>query len=123
VEERLEVVLSGADESAVAERGLEFLEELEHLLPRAVHGLCGRMVRCRVDCGGVRAAHDESLRQLARREAERAVASGEAVLLDPLSSAERRVVHLELLEHPGVTTESLGTGARKRVQISPVPGR
>jgi len=119
LEDRLEVVLSGTDEHRVAARGIAFLEELEHLLPRAIHGLSGRMVRCRVDCGGLREAHDEVLRELARREADRAVASGEPVLLEPLSSAERRVVHLELLARGGVTTESLGTGARKRVRISP----
>jgi spoIIIJ-associated protein len=120
LEDRLEVALSGTDEPRVAARGIAFLEELEHLLPRAIHGLSGRMVRCRVDCGGLREAHDEVLRELARREADRAVASGEPVLLEPLSSAERRVVHLELLARGGVTTESLGTGARKRVRISPV---
>lgn len=120
LEDRLEVLLSGADEPRVSARGIAFLEELEHLLPRAIHGLSGRMVRCRVDCGGLRAAHDDVLRELARREADRAVASGEPVLLEPLSSAERRVVHLELLARGGVATESLGTGARKRVRISPV---
>lgn len=120
VEDRLEIRLSGADEGAVAARGLLFLEELEHLLPRAVHGLSGRMVRCRFDCGGLRQAHDETLRELARREAERAVANGEPVLLEPLSSAERRVVHLELLDRPDVSTESLGTGPRKRIRIAPV---
>ena len=118
-DDRLELVLSGTDEARVAARGIPFLEDLEHLLPRAIHGLSGRMVRCRLDCGGLREAHEAGLRELARREAERAIASGEPILLEPLSSAERRVVHLELLARGGVTTESLGAGARKRIRISP----
>lgn len=120
-EDRLEVTLTGADEDVAAGRGIAFLEELEHLLPRAVHGLCGRMVRCRVDCGGQRAAHDDELRERALQVAARVRESGEAVLLEPLSAAERRVVHIALREVPGVTTESVGGGARKRVQIAPTP--
>jgi len=119
-EGRLEILLAGAEESKVVARGVAFLEELEHLLPRAIHGLSGRMVRCRIDCGGLREGHDRELRELAEREAERAIASGEPVLLEPLSSAERRVVHLALHERTDVSTESLGSGARKRIRIAPV---
>lgn len=119
-EDRLEILLTGLDEEKVVARGIALLEELEHLLPRAIHGLSGRMVRCRVDCGGLREAHDRELRELAEREAERALASGEPVLLEPLSSAERRVVHLALRDRTDVSTESLGSGARKRIRIAPV---
>lgn len=123
VDDRLEVTLTGADEGETTARGTAFLEDLEHLLPRAIHGLCGRMVRCRVDCGGQRAAHDAELCELALREAEQVAATGQAALLEPLSAAERRVVHLALRDRPDVSTESVGTGARKRVRISPVsPG-
>jgi len=45
--------------------------------------------------------------------------SGEAVLLEPLSAADRRIVHLALVDDPRVTTESQGMGAEKRIQISP----
>lgn len=121
-EDRLEVTLTGPDEGAASALGIPFLEELEHLLPRAIHGLCGRMVRCRIECGGLRAAHDGELRELAQRTAERVRESGEPVLLDPLSAAERRVVHMALRDVPGVTTESVGTGTRKRVQIAPSTG-
>ena len=119
-EDRLEILLTGADEARVVTRGIALLEDLEHLLPRAIHGLSGRMVRCRVDCGGLREGHDRELRELAEREAQRAVASGEPVLLEPLSSAERRVVHLALRDRTDVSTESLGSGARKRIRIAPV---
>ncbi len=84
-------------------------------------GSAGRMVRCRLDCGGLRAAHDASCASWRCARPSGWSASGQPVLLEPLSSAERRVVHLELLrDRPGVSTESLGTGARKRIRISPV---
>ena len=99
--------------------GEEFLDDIEHLAPRAIRGLTGRMVRCRVEGAGLRSAREDELRSLAERAAEEAVASGEAVLLEPLSAAERRIVHLALVDDPRVTTESEGLPPEKRIRISP----
>jgi spoIIIJ-associated protein len=117
--DRLLLSLSGPDEELLRELGEEFLDDLEHLAPRAIRGLAGRMVRCKVEGAGLRGAHEEELRKLAERVADEVVASGEAALLDPLPAADRRIVHLALVEDPRVTTESLGSGAEKRVRISP----
>jgi predicted RNA-binding protein Jag len=118
VGERLEIELEGADEGRLRELGLEFLEDLEHLLPRAAHGLCGKLVRARVEGAGLRAAREEELRALARATAERVVSSGREHLLGPLEPAERRIVHLELKERGDVATESVGSGFLKRVRVS-----
>jgi hypothetical protein len=115
--DRVEVALVGPDEGRLLAAGPEALEDLEHLLPRAVHGLCGRMVRARVDCGGRRAARERELRALARRAAAAVLEAGEEQLLEPLPPADRRIVHLELAALDGVASESLGDGVRKRVRI------
>ena len=117
--DRLVISLGGKDEALLADLGEEFLDDLEQLAPRAIRGLTGRMVRCRVEGGGLRSAREEELRGLAERTAEQVVASGEPVLLEPLSSADRRIVHLTLVDDPRVVTESEGFGAEKRVRISP----
>ncbi len=117
--DRLVISLSGKDEALLRDLGEEFLDDLEHLAPRAIRGLTGRMVRCRVEGAGLRSAREDELRGLAERAAEQVVASGEAVLLEPLSAADRRIVHLALVDDPRVTTESEGMGAEKRIQISP----
>lgn len=116
--DRFEIELSGISEARLAALGLDFLAELEHLLPRAIHRLSGRRVRCRLEAGGIRAAREENLRARAREAAARVLATGESELLEPLNPAERRVVHLALLEGGGVATESLGSGFLKRVRIS-----
>lgn len=115
--ERLELRLGGSDESELARRGLELLDELEHLLPRAIHGLCGRMVRVRIEGAGLRAARERELVDLAEAAAARVLAGGPAELLEALSPAERRIVHLTLVDRAGVATESLGDGHRKRLRI------
>jgi len=118
-EGRVEVELEGPDVGRVRERGLPLLEELELLAPRAAHGLSGKMVRCRIDCGGLRGDREATLRELARREAEEVGRSGEARFTEPLSPADRRIIHLELAESTEVETESVGTGFEKRVRIAP----
>ncbi|MEO8196838.1 MAG: R3H domain-containing nucleic acid-binding protein [Thermoanaerobaculia bacterium] len=117
--DRLLISLGGPDEALLRDLGGEFLDDLEHLVPRAIRGLAGRMVRCKVEGAGLRSAREDELRRLAERGAAEVVASGEAVLLDPLSAADRRIVHLALVDDPRVTTESQGLGPEKRIRIAP----
>lgn len=44
-----------------------------------------------------------------------------AVPLRPMSSFERRIVHLLLAEYPDITTESIGEEPGRRVVIKPCP--
>src|SRR5512133_950710 len=57
-----------------------------------------------VDAAGYRARRQSSLDSLATRSAEQAVSSGQPVQLEPMTAVERKVVHVCLQDHPGVTT-------------------
>jgi spoIIIJ-associated protein len=72
-----------------------------------------------VDAAGYRARRQTSLDALAKRGAEQAVASGRSVDLDPMTAVERKVVHVCLQDHPGVTTRSEGTEPNRFVVIDP----
>ena len=72
-----------------------------------------------VDAAGYRARRDATLEGLAVRNAERAISSGQAVELDPMTAVERKTVHLRLKEFPGVTTRSEGTEPNRYVVIDP----
>jgi spoIIIJ-associated protein len=61
-----------------------------------------------VDAAGYRERRRETLEALAMRSAQRAVSTGEPVELEPMSSIERRIVHLRLQDEPGVGTRSEG---------------
>jgi spoIIIJ-associated protein len=115
--DRLEVRLAGSDEPELARRGVVLLDDLEHLLPRAIHGLCGRMVRVRVEGAGLRAARERELVDLAEEAAARVLAGESDELLEALAPAERRIVHLTLADRRGIATESVGDGFRKRLRI------
>jgi spoIIIJ-associated protein len=72
-----------------------------------------------VDAAGYRARRQASLDALALRSAERVVATGEPVELEPMTAVERKVVHLCLKDFPGVSTRSEGTEPNRFVVIEP----
>ena len=116
--ERLEILLSGADEERLRTLGVIFLDHLAQLVPRLVKALSGKQVLARVDGAGLRTSREGELQDLAREAAARVLATGEPVFLDPLPAGERRIVHMTLADEPRLTTESLGQGIEKRLRIA-----
>jgi spoIIIJ-associated protein len=72
-----------------------------------------------IDVNGYKQHRYQSLQALARRMAEQVEASGEPFTLEPMPAYERRIIHLALAEHPGVTTRSTGFGEARKVVILP----
>ena len=72
-----------------------------------------------VDAAGYRARREATLKALAVRSAERSLATGSPVELEPMSAAERRVVHLRLKDYPGVRTASAGAEPKRYVVVTP----
>ena len=70
-----------------------------------------------VDAGGYRARREAILEALALRSAREALRTGDAVELEPMSAAERKVVHLRLKELEGVETTSEGNEPNRHVVV------
>jgi len=115
--------LDGLDKEILLERGGEVLKSLEHLAYRALRLEPQWHEKIQIDCGGYRALRFEELRMTARLAAERVQASRQSFQLNPMSSRERRIVHLALKEMPGVRTESIGTGEKRQVVIHPAEAK
>jgi spoIIIJ-associated protein len=111
--------LDGRDKEILTARGGEVLKALEHLAFRALRLEPAFHEKIHLDCGGYRALRFEELRMTARVAAERVQASRQPFHLNPMSSRERRIVHLALKDFPGVRTESIGTGEERQVVIHP----
>ena len=58
--------------------------------------------------------------ELARTAARKVAATKSPIQLPAMNSYERRLVHVELAAHPGVATESVGTGRERSVIIKPL---
>lgn len=62
---------------------------------------------------------NESLKELAQMTVKKVRYFKKEIVLEPMSSYERRVVHLALAEHPDIATESLGEEPERRVVVKP----
>jgi spoIIIJ-associated protein len=114
--------LDGRDKELLLERGGEVLKAFEHLAFRALRLEPAYHEKIHIDCAGYRALRFEELRMTARVAAERVQTSKQPFRLNPMSSRERRIVHLALKEIPGVRTESSGMGEERQVVILPADG-
>lgn len=75
--------------------------------------------RILVDVAGYRQRRVEALQRFTRQVAEEAVSSGEERVLEPMSPADRKVVHDTVNEIEGVATRSEGEEPSRYVVITP----
>jgi spoIIIJ-associated protein len=116
----IEVKVDGADLGLlVGPRGstLQAVQEIARVV--AQRRLGDHDTHLRVDVGGYRERRREALSRFAQQVAEQVVADGTARSLEPMSSADRKVVHDVLAEVDGVVTSSAGEEPNRRVVISP----
>jgi spoIIIJ-associated protein len=115
--------LDGHDKELLLERGGEVLQAIEHLAFRALDLDTPWHEKIHIDCGGYRALRFEEVRMMARVAAERVRTSRQPFRLNPMSSRERRIVHLALKDTPGIRTESIGMGEHRQVVIHPADAK
>jgi spoIIIJ-associated protein len=102
----------------IGRRG-ETLGALQFLAGLLTSKRAERRVRVVLDAEGYRERRSRLLRDIAMRAAERAQRYRQPIFLDPMSPAERRIVHMTLADHQGVSTHSVGEGDSRRVVVSP----
>lgn len=113
------VDIRGDDLGILIGRRGEILNALQYLVNLIVSKQMERWVQVVLDVEGYRARRERQLRQLARRMADQAVRTGRRQVLEPMPANERRIIHLELREHPSVTTVSIGEEPARKVTIVP----
>jgi len=59
------------------------------------------------------------LKDLAENVAEKVLLEKVTLTLQPMSSYERRIIHLALVNRPEVSTESIGYNLERRIIIKP----
>jgi spoIIIJ-associated protein len=117
--ERIILDAHGSESGLVIGKKGATLDALQYLVGRIVFKKPGEGGILVVDAEGYRGRREDSLADLARRLAEKAVRSGRPVPVEPMSPHDRKIVHTTLAEHPDVTTESEGEGPARRVVIFP----
>ena len=111
------VDIRGSDLGVLIGRRSETLAAFQYIASLMVGKGTDQFVHLIVDVEGHRDRRERQLRQLAQRMAEQVIKSGRKLTLEPMPASERRVIHMELRDHPAVTTESVGEEPHRKVTI------
>ena len=99
----------------------ETLDSLQYLANLAankrVNGVKREFVKITVDVEGYRAKREETLRALARRMASKVQKYKKSVMLEPMNPYERRIIHSEIQNIAGVSTNSIGSENNRKIVI------
>lgn len=111
------IEIKGEDLSYLIGRRSETLNALQYITGLIVGKEVGHWVHLLIDVQGYRTRRERQLRQLANRLADQVARTGRRQTLEPMPANERRIIHLELRDHPQVTTESTGEEPNRKVTI------
>ena len=96
------------------------IDAVQHLAARMIHGEAQRPSRrVVIDAGGYRERRREALVGIADDAADDALRTDRPVALDPMSAAERRIVHEHLRDREGVETHSEGDEPDRHLVVAP----
>lgn len=111
--------ISGNDMGLIIGRRGQALDALQFLTNLAANRKATSPKRIVLDAERFRERRREALERLSERMAERVRKTRKEVVLEPMSSADRKIVHTHLQHHPAVRTYSKGEEPNRRVVISP----
>ncbi|HUF98871.1 MAG TPA: RNA-binding cell elongation regulator Jag/EloR [Ilumatobacter sp.] len=118
--DELDVRVTGADLGVLVGPGGRTLTAIQDLVRVAAQRRLGdHETRLRIDVAGYREKRKGALEQFAQSVAAQVVASGQAKALEPMSSADRKIVHDMVGEIEGVVSHSDGEDPARRVVIAP----
>ncbi len=96
------------------------IDAIQHLAQRAVATLAGEQRRVGVDAEGYRARRQEALERQADEAADEALREGRPVVMEAMTSSERRLVHEFLRDRGDVGTQSEGEEPDRHLVVLPV---
>jgi len=115
----LYVEIKGPDASLLTDRGGEVLRALENIAAKVLRLEPEEHDRVSFDADGFKATRARELREMAEVGKDRVSESGQPFSFAPMSSRERRMLHLALRDEADFRTESSGEGARRFVILYP----
>ena len=115
----IHVDIRGEDLSVLIGRHSETLNAFQFVASLVVGRETQDWVQLVIDVEGYRDRRKKQLIQMATRLAEQVMKSGKRMSLEPMPSAERRIIHIALRDHPEVKTESTGEEPHRKVTIVP----
>jgi spoIIIJ-associated protein len=119
-EESISATLTGPDLGLVIGKRGQTIDAIQYLATAIVFRGQEERKSVSVDAAGYRDRRRATLEQQADRAAAEAIAAGGSVALEPMSSVERKIVHVHLQDREDVETESDGNEPNRFVVVRPV---
>lgn len=110
--------LSGSNLGMLIGRRGQTLDALQYLTNIVANRHSDRHLRIVLDAEQFRQRRRETLESLSDRMAQRAARTRKDVVLEPMSAAERKIIHARLQSHPNVRTYSQGDEPNRCVVIA-----
>ena len=114
--------VEGEDLGLLIGRRGQTIDAVQLLCYRAAFRGRGDRKRVSVDAAGYRERRRETVERQADRAAERALETGKEIELEPMTPTERKVVHDQLKDRPGLETFSEGEEPERCVIVAPLVG-
>jgi len=119
-EDEIEVRVDGTELGLMVGPGGATLLAIQDLTRVASQRRLGDQdTRLRIDIAGYRERRREALTRFALKVAAEVKETGSSRMLEPMTSADRKIVHDSLTEVEGITTRSEGEDPRRRVVVEP----
>ncbi|MBR3789463.1 MAG: protein jag [Clostridia bacterium] len=110
-------ITCGEDYGNIIGRRGETLDALQYLTRLYVNRADKDGKRVALNVGDYRKRREETLKALAKRQAQRAIKYRRSCVLEPMNPYERRIIHTAVQEISGVSSHSVGEGENRRVVI------
>ncbi len=95
------------------------LQAFQHIARLIVRKQLPEKVRFSIDINDYRQQKNHSIIELALQAAQEAISGHRSIVMRPMSTYERRIVHLELSKDSAVVTESIGEGENRKIVVKP----
>jgi spoIIIJ-associated protein len=118
--ETVSATLTGPDVAVLIGKRGKTIDSIQYLIGAAVASTGGDPLRrVVVDAAGYRDRRESRLAELAERSASQVLRTGSTVSLEPMSSTERKIVHMHLKDTAGIETHSEGDEPNRYVVVAP----
>jgi len=96
------------------------LDVLQYLSRVLISKKSDKSVQFLLDINDYRKNRINFLKELAGNISKQALLERAAITLQPMPAHERRIIHLALVDHPEINTESIGDESERRIVIKPI---
>lgn len=101
----------------IGDRG-QTLSDIQHLLKMIIRKKIENPIYIDLDIQDYKKKKEEYLKDMAKSIADEVILNKKEKILEPMSSYERRIIHMALAEREGISTESIGEEER-RIVVKP----